>query len=266
MPPRLIARRCGQLGWTNLTQMDNRVIRDIRHYELRPRDYTGKFDGILGNVYTGSFEIQCIGQRIARKLNELKFITGDFDHLYIYLTDKQDNDSIVERNFEYDKQVKCFDFGQNVDEFNSLIDTEREKRITEITFKVLKWKFGQDKNDKELIDSVEKMIDKEGRKLIINYKDKETKDYKLNVGFQIAPIDKKSKIVIDYSTTKSSKQLRTTIDLNHYEDIYYLVDKIGVDGLQIIFQPKKTPKSELVTGRYATPLTVDIDKFQIVES
>jgi len=246
--------------------MDNRVIRDIRHYELRPDDYSGKFDGILGNVYTGSFEIQCIGQRISRKLNELKFITGDFDHLYIYLSNKLDNDSIVERNFEYDKQVKCFDFGQRVDEFNSLTDTEREKRINEITFKVLKWKFGQVKNDKELIGSIEKMIEREGREIIINYKHKETKDYRLNVGFQIAPTDNKSKIVVDYSTTKSGKQLRTTIDLNHYEDIYYLVDKIRVDGQKIIFQPKKTPKSELVTGRYTTPLTVDIDKFQLIES
>ena len=246
--------------------MDNRVIRDIRHYELRPDDYAGKFDGIFGNVYRGSFEIQCIGQRIARKLNELKFITGDFDHLYIYLTNKLDNDSIVERDFEYDKQVKCFDFGQKVNEFNSLTDTEREKRISEITFKVLKWKFGQNKNDKELIDSVEKIIEREGRKIVINYKDKETKDYKLNVGFQIAPTDNKSKIVIDYLTKKTDKQSRTTIDLNHYEDIYYLVDKILVDGRQIIFKPKATLKSELVTERYTTPLTVDIDKFELIES
>jgi hypothetical protein len=120
-----------------IDKMNNRVIRDIRHYEQRPDNYTGKFDGILGNVYKVSFEIQCIGQRIARKLNELKFNTGGFNHLYISLTDKLANDSIVERDFEYDKQVKCFDFGQNVNEFNSLTDNEREKRINEITFKVL---------------------------------------------------------------------------------------------------------------------------------
>jgi hypothetical protein len=89
-------------------EMEKRVIRDIRHYELKPDDYSDKFDGILGNVYKSSFELRCIGQRIARKLNELKFISGDFDHLYIYLTSSLDNGVIMEREFEYDKQVKCF--------------------------------------------------------------------------------------------------------------------------------------------------------------
>ena len=247
-------------------KMEKRVIRDIRHYELRPDEYTGKFDGILGNVYKGSFEIKCIGQRISRKLNELKFITGDFDHLYIYLNDKLDNGTIIERDFEYDKQMKCFDFGQNVNEFNSLTDNEREKRINEMTFKVLKYKFGQNNNDKELIDSVEKLIEEEGKKIIINYKDKETKDYKLNVGFQIAPTDSKSKIVVDYLSKKSNKQLTTTIDLHHYEDIYILVDKVTVDGHRIIFLPKKTLKTEFVTEKYSTPLTVDINKLELIES
>lgn len=246
--------------------MGKRVIRDIRHYELRPDDYTGKFDGILGNVYKGSFEIKCIGQRIARKLNEFQFITGDFDHLYIYLNDKLDNGTIIERDFEYDKQVKCYDFGQNVNEFNSLTDSEREKRINEITFKVLKWKFGQTNNDKELIDSVEKLIERDGKKIVINYKNKETKDFKLNVGFQIAPTDSTSKIVVDHLIKKNNKQLKTTIDLNHYEDIYFLVDKITVNGQQIIFQPKKTLKAEFVTEKYATPLTVDINQLENVET
>jgi hypothetical protein len=98
--------------------------------------------------------------------------------------------------------------------------------------------------------------------MVINYKDKETKDYKLNVGFQIVPIDNKSKLVVDYLTKKTDKQLRTTIDLNHYEDIYYLVDKILVDEQHISFQPKKTLKSELVTEKYSTPLKVDINKLE----
>ena len=246
--------------------MEKRVIRDIRHYEQRPDNYTGKFDGTFGNVYKGSFEVQCIGQRIARKLNELEFITGDFDHLYIYLTNKLENGAIVERDFEYDKQMKCFDFGQDTNEFNSLTDNEREKRISEITFKVLKWKFGQNTRDRELIDSVENLIEKVGRELVVNYKEKETKDYKLNIGFQIAPIDNRSKIVIDCLTKKSNKQLTTTIDLHHYEDIYFLIDKITVNDQQIIFQPKKTMKAEFVTKNYSTPLTVDISKLELVDS
>jgi hypothetical protein len=246
-------------------EMEKRVIRDIRHYELKPDDYSDKFDGILGNVYKSSFELRCIGQRIARKLNELKFISGDFDHLYIYLTSSLDNGVIMEREFEYDKQVKCFDFGQNRNEFNNMTDNDREKRINEITFKILRWKFEQDENDKTLIDTVEKLIERDGREILINYKDKDTKDYKLNIGFQIAPIDNKSKIVIDYLPKKDNRKLRATVDINHYEDIYYLVDKISNDGNQIILHPKKTMKAEFVTEKYSTPLTIDIKELKTIE-
>jgi len=239
-------------------KMEKRVIRDIRHYELKPYDYSDKFDGILGNVYKSSFDLRWIGQRIARKLNELEFITGDFDHIYIFLTSSLDNEVIAERDFKYDKQVRCFDFGQNRIDFNNMTDNDREKRITEITFKVLRWKFGHDQNDKALIDTVENLIKRDGREIIINFKDKETKDYKLNIGFQIAPIDNMSNIVIDYLSKKDNRKLRTTIDLNHYEDIYYLVDKISTDGHQITLQPKKTLRAEVVTEKYSTPLTIDL--------
>lgn len=255
------------MGWLRgqIRQMEKRVIRDIRHYEQKPGNYTGKFDGILGNVYKGSFEIKCIGQRIARKLNELKFISGDFDHLYIDLTNKLDRDVIIERDYEQDKQIKYFDFGQGVEDFNDLTNKGREDRITEITFKVLKWKFGQNENDKVLIESVEKLIQNDGRKILINYKDKETKDYKLNIGFQIAPTDNKSKIVIDYLVKKDNKRLRGDFDLKHYEEIYYLVDKISSDGQRIRLQPKKSMRAGIATAGYKTPVTIDIKDLKTID-
>jgi len=244
--------------------MDKQVIRDIRHYELKPDDYSEKFDGVLGNVYKSSHELRCIGQRIARKLNELEFVTGDFDHVYIYLTSSLDNELISERIFEYDKHVRCFDFGQNRNDFNNLTDNDREKRINEITFKVLRWKFERDQSHKALIDKVEMLIERDGREMIINYKVKETKEYKLNIGFQIAPIDNKSKIVIDYLLKKDNRKLRSTVDLNHYEDIYYSVDKVSIDEHQITLHPKKTMKAEFVTEKYLPPLTIDIKELETV--
>ncbi|HWA35264.1 MAG TPA: hypothetical protein VG737_14085, partial [Cyclobacteriaceae bacterium] len=172
---------------------------------------------------------------------------------------------IQERDFEYDKRMKCFDFGQNVNEFNNLTDGGRERRITEITFKVLKWKFGQNSSDKELIDSVEKLIEGAGREIIINYKDKETRDYKLNIGFQIAPVDNKSKIIIDYVEKKNSKKLRGSFDLKHYEDIYYLVDKVSGNGQQITFYPKRTQRAGIATVGYKTPMTIDIKNLKTIE-
>jgi hypothetical protein len=108
------------------------------------------------------------------------------------------------------------------------------------------------------------LIERDGREMIINYKVKETKEYKLNIGFQIAPIDNKSKIVIDYLLKKDNRKLRSTVDLNHYEDIYYLVDKVSIDEHQITLHPKKTMKAEFVTEKYLPPLTIDIKELETV--
>ena len=61
----------------------NRIIKDIRYTEVKPKDFTGDFNGIIGNVYHITEETDSIGQRIARKLNEWEFISGEFDHIYI---------------------------------------------------------------------------------------------------------------------------------------------------------------------------------------
>ncbi len=143
-----------------------------------------------------------------------------------------------------------------------MTDESGEKRINEITFNVLKWRFGQNQNDKTLIETVEQLIERDGRGIVINYKHKETRDYKLNIGFQIAPIDKKSKIVIEYLAKKNNTKRKGTIDLNHYEDIYLLVDRISKEGEQIILQPNKSYRAELVTKEYTTPLTIEIEKLQ----
>lgn len=240
--------------------MENRIIKDIRYYQLNPKNYTEIFDGILGNGYKSSFEIRCIGQRIARKLNEFKFITGNFDHLYVFLTNKIDNGLIEEYEYEYDKQIRCFNFGQNQEEFNNYSDNEREEKITAITFNILKWTFGHDEKKKTLIDSVEGIIQREGKETIINFKEKETKKYKINIGFQIAPFNEISTVVVNYLSKKDNVKKKTTIDLFHYEDIYDLVDKIFSDEDKIIFQPKKTFRADIVCQKYTTPLTINVNE------
>jgi hypothetical protein len=64
--------------------MNNRQnYKDIRYYEIKPKDFTGDFNGIIGNVYQITNGTNSIGQRIARKLNKCEFISGEFDHIYI---------------------------------------------------------------------------------------------------------------------------------------------------------------------------------------
>lgn len=230
--------------------MNNRVLKDIRYFEVKPDGYHGKFDGIIGNIYQNSPDSKFIGQRIARKLNEFGFISGEFDHIYINLSQKLNDNYINESPVFLDKQIKYFDYGLKANIFNNLTDFEKDAKIKEITFKVLNWIYKNDDLKIKLIKNVKDLIDKYDKCLLIKYKSKETRQYRIDLSYQIRPLDDKSKLIIEYTDKKENITQQVVLDLLDYEDLFSLVDKVVLtDGL-IIFQPKKSYHAELVAGKY----------------
>ena len=67
--------------------MSDRILKDIRYYESDKPNVEGKsMPGNIGRIFQPTKDTNYIGQRIARKLNELKYSFGEYDHLYINLT------------------------------------------------------------------------------------------------------------------------------------------------------------------------------------
>lgn len=239
--------------------MDNRIIKDIRYLETKPENYHGKFDGILGNVYQNSRDTKYIGQRISRKLNEFGFISGEFDHIYITLSPKLEDNKISESNVILDKRIKVLDYGFQISEFNNLPDFEKDTKIKEITFKVLYWIYKSDDLKIQLISNVKTLLDKYNKRLKINYKTKETKDYRIDLNFQIRPENDKSELIIDYIDKRENNTHQGVLDILDYEDLYSLIDKITLKDGFILFQPKKSYHAELVAGKYKKPpLSIEI--------
>jgi hypothetical protein len=56
-------------------------------------------------LYTFRYTIHTIGQRIARKLQEQKFISGSFNHVYINFTTILPNDKLVLSNRNSDNAI-----------------------------------------------------------------------------------------------------------------------------------------------------------------
>ena len=243
--------------------MDNRVLKDIRYFEIKPDDYHGKFDGMIGNIYQNSPDTKYIGQRIARKLNEFGFISGEFDHIYINLSQKLNDNEIHESPVFLDKQIKYFDYGLKASVFNNLTDSEKDVKIKEITFKVLNWIYKNDDLKIQLIKNVKDLIDKYDKCLFIKYISKETNQYRIELRFQIRPKEDKSKLITEYTDKKENKTQQAIADILDYEDLYSLVDKVVLkDGL-IIFQPKKSYHAELVAGKYKNPTwSIEIKKMK----
>jgi len=239
--------------------MNNRIIKDIRYFETKPVDYHGKFDGIIGNIYQNSPDTKYIGQRIARKLNEFEFISGEFDHIYINLSPKLKYNEIKESSVFLDKQIKYFDYGITISVFNNLTEFEKDTKIKEITFNVLYWIYKSDDLKTQLITNVKNLIDKYNKRLTIKYKTKETKDYRIDLNFQIRPEDDKSKLIIDYFDKKENNTQQGILNILDYEDLYSLIDKITLKDGFIVFQPKKSYHAELVAEKYKKPtLSIEI--------
>ncbi len=240
----------------------DRIIKDIRYYEIKPKDFTGDFNGIIGNVYHITEDTNSIGQRIARKLNEYKFISGEFDHIYINFTENVKLGELIESEKSLDKRIKYVDYGIDPKSFNSLTEFEKNQLVKDVTFKSLILLYEKDEEKIGKIIEVENLLNKFETEIEIAYKIKETNSYKIEIGYMINPKKTLSKIVIKYFDKENKTQNTTTKDLYFYEDIFYLIDKIEVKNGKIIFTRKKTNLGEIATAKYEKPVEIEITEME----
>ena len=212
-------------------------------------------------MYYNSPDTKYIGQRIARKLNEFRFISGVFDHIYINLTPRLNENDICENDIFLDKRIKNINYGIKPSLFNKLTEEEKEKTIKQITFTVFHWIYKNDIEKIQLIDYVKNLIDEFGKHLTIKYKTKETSKYKINLSFQIRPENDQSKLIIEYTNKNDNSKLQEFSHILNYEDLYSLIDNMTVKDGRIVFQPKKSYLTELVmSNNIDFQMKIEIDK------
>lgn len=235
--------------------MADRIIKDIRIYESE--NVAGKsLPSDLGKVFESTENTIFIGIRIARKLNELKYCFGEFDHIYINLTTYLKENEIQISNRDLDKRIKYIDLGTSSTYFNSLKTEEKdefiERKIIEIFRRI---STGQ---NLEFVNKTAIELSKFKREVKIHYKTKETKTYRIVIYYQIAPINKSSNAIIEYHDKENNITYTINFELRLYADIYSLIDNIGVKNNKITLKPKKSFSAQLVCKYYKTPLEFDL--------
>jgi len=243
--------------------MTEKVIKDIRYFESNweNKDYSS-IHSYIGSIFKVPNDVTAIGQRIARKLNQLNFVSGVYDHLYINFTTclKEGEMNISQRNVE--NWLVFIDYGLNTDAVNMLSDPEKSKLIQGLTFKIIKKLFSYDINRLKIIDSVESEIEKFASEMEIVYKTKETKSYKVVLSYQIRPNNSKSCAILEYWGKLQNIYFKKKIfELEFFDDIYPLVDTISVKDGYIVFKPKKSYIAEVYNKRYKTPIKINIADF-----
>lgn len=240
--------------------MADRILKDIRFYESEKENIAGQsIPRDLGKLFVPTKDTNFIGQRIARKLNELKFTYGEFDHIYINLTTVLKENEIIVSNRNVDKTIKYIDFGINTEKLQSLSDSEKNSLIKSITFLVLR-KISNDLN-LVLIDQTEKLIDELNTEIKIHFKTKETKSFKIDIYYQIEVKEIGTMAVIEYRDKKTNFYGSISYKLQFYEDIYTLIDTISYAKGLITLKPKKSFKADIYNKRYETPIQLELKDF-----
>lgn len=240
-------------------KMAGRILKDIRFYESEKQNVEGQsISHELGKLFIPTNDTNYIGQRIARKLNELKYSYGEFDHIYINLTTFIKENEIIVSNRNHDKRIKYVDFGIDSEMLNSLEDSEKDNFIKSTTFKVLTH-ISQDEG-LELVMQTKKLLAEFDTEIKIHFKTKETNSFRIDIYYQIKAINGGTKAIIEYKDKKNNICRTGNYKLQFYEDIYTLVDTISVTGDKIILKPKKSFTAEIANERYKTPVELKINE------
>ena len=225
---------------------NNELILDIRYYESDVPNTEGTDPVDVGKLLKLPKFSDLAGARIARKLRELGFITGDFNHVYINFTTVLPPDEISYANRSVDRYhpwYRYVDVGVNPAKINKLSATKKQQWLNSITLQVAEFLAAKKAKQKAIVKEVREQLAIHGDAMPIVHKTKETKTYSVTVSYQIAPKIKESTAWVDYVDQKSGEHRRGCFaKLEFYEDILFLVSSISVKGGTIVFKPRASFK------------------------
>ena len=227
-------------------------ILDIRYFS----DQEKNEDGTYVSIFEIDKEASALGARIARKLRELDFTTGEFDHVYINFTENLPNTEVAVSSKHCEKWFKYFDVGISRNEANHLSSSDRVHFIEEKTYQVLEL---INQNQIALIDTVKNEIASKGSEIELLHKHKETKSYVVKLTYQIKPNGLENSIAkIYYFDKKTGDEFTSEIELEFYEDILFLASNISVSKGFITLKPRPSFKAEIYNKRYNVPISIQI--------
>lgn len=239
-----------------------KLILDIRYFESDKENVDGSsLPSYVGKIFPFSKSVHSLGARIARKLRELGFLTGEFDHLYInYTTTLRETAFQLSQRIP-DLRIRYVDYGASPASVRAMDDTQREAFVATSTFEILASLFGDDPKQEVLLMRVRKEMEAFGSDLEIIHKVKDTSTYRIIVSYQIRPHGIPSIGLIEYHDKKTGVAgKKPFIELKFYGDVFSLVGSIAVTKGIITLKARSSFKASLYTNRYQIPITIPVEQ------
>ena len=235
-----------------------KLIADIRYYENSGRtEYGNVRHDSLGTLYPIPFRsFGAIGDRFACKLREREFSLPGFDHVYVILTPALPSGVVKSATLNLDARIRYVDVGLSPDQWNSLDDDSKHDHIVDLTSAAI-CGFA---SDADTLTDVAAELKQYRSELEIIVKTKETSSYRVDVSFQIRPLQEQSIAFVSYIDKRAGQHGRATLTkLLSADDVYPLCGSIAVRDNTIIIKPRSSSRAATLTKKYNAPISVAVD-------
>ena len=233
-----------------------KLISDIRYYENPGRtEYGNVRHDSLGTLYSIPFRsFGAIGDRFACKLRERQFTLPGFDHLYVILTPALSPGAVEPSTLNLDARIRYVDVGLSPNQWDLLDDDSKHDHIVDLTSFAIS---AFDGNGDTLVNVAADLKRHRSKLKIIV---KETSSYRVDVSFQIRPMQEQSVAFVSYTNKRTGQRGHTTLTkLLSVDDVYSLCGSIAVRGNTITIKPRSSSRAATVTAKYNVPPSIAVD-------
>jgi hypothetical protein len=237
----------------------DRILSEIGFYETSEHGPDARLKNV-GRLFGLRYKRELtFGVRIAEKLRQLAFRTGDTDRVTIAFCSAIPPGQIEttpERNPRFVRVL----YGAAPSEVNELDPEPRERFVIDCVLATLRHLFGGRRENSELLVQLEQDLAAQGTHLEIECKTKETERYRATVSFLIEPDQKKSCGVLRVTDKETGASYRKTfVKLAAYTDIFPLTGTITIARGAVKIKPRSSARSAGLTTQYKTPMEVGIE-------
>jgi len=235
-----------------------KLILDIRFFECDRQAIGALSSSGIGSIYRLPGSIDMVGARIARKLRQYGFVTGDFDHFYICFT--PDLPEFGKRWYPQAvfPRVRDVDYGLKPERINALAAGDKERAVANATFDALELVCQQFPANRPIIQRVQQDLATHGDDMEIIHKVKEAVKFSITVSYKIRPLGMGIGLVTYINKATGEPRRKEFVELRHYQDIFYLVGSISLTGGVIHLIPRSSFQASLMTRDYSTPIEIPL--------
>jgi hypothetical protein len=231
-------------------------LRDIRYFESAEVPPAGApMPRYASELFKLPKEAVALGQRVARKCEELGVSIGSADHLYVCFTPSLEEGalSFTDHAVEpWHRFVLCgLDRG-----FNERSAQEQLQAVCGATFDAIA-ALAQAGADQ--LPSLQRDVVAKGDALRVTLRTKQTKKYRVAVEQTVLVPPSPSQVFVRVEEIGTSKVLEVQVaEVRFHDDAPALVDRLAIVDEVLVIHPRKSFRAELVQRKYEVPLRVSL--------